>query len=142
MEPVIRKSTYEEMERMCRELPYNPTEGLRGITYGEGLAVVGYDNWTPNSVFMHCWSRATHPWFDKRYLKEIFRYPFEICGKGLVIGCTQGDNTPIIEFCRRVGFTETYRVKDGWKLGTDLVIQEMRRENCRWLEEGSSGILQ
>src|SRR5688572_9038174 len=137
MEPVIRKSTYDEMERLCRDLPYNPTAGLRGITYGDGDAVVAYDNWTHNAVFMHCWSRATKPWFDRRFLREIFRYPFEICGKGLVIGFTQGDNAPVLKFCHRVGFRETHRVRDGWKLGTDLVIQEMRRENCRWLKERS-----
>lgn len=136
---LIRASNYEEMERLCKELPYNPTSGLRGITYGDGLAVVAYDNWTHNSVFIHCWSKATSPWFDRRFLREMFRYPFEICGKGLVIGCTQGDNTPVLEFGRRVGFVEKYRVKDGWKLGTDLVIQEMRREDCRWLRSDQNG---
>jgi hypothetical protein len=133
MDTLVRKATHEELIRLCKELPYNPTSGLRGITYGEGLAVVAYDNWTHNAVHMHCWSAATRPWFDKRFLKEIFRYPFEICGKGLVIGATQGDNAPVLEFSRCLGFVETYRIKDGWKLGTDLVIQELRRENCRWL---------
>ena len=140
---LVRKSNYDELQRMCRDLPYNPTSGLRGITYGDGVAVVAYDNWTENAVFMHCWSNgSTKPWFDIRFLREIFRYPFEICNKGLVIGTTQGDNTPVLEFCRRVGFKQTYRIKDGWKLGTDLVIQEMRRENCRWLKETENGIPQ
>jgi hypothetical protein len=133
---LIRVASYADLERMCKELPYNPTSGLRGIRYGLADiadAVVAYDNWTDNAVFIHCWSSSTRPWFDVKFLTEIFRYPFEICNKGLVIGCTQGDNTPVLEFCRQVGFTETYRVKDGWKLGTDLVIQEMRREQCRWL---------
>jgi hypothetical protein len=130
---LIRRSTRDEMERMCRELPYNPTSGLRGITYGDGLAVVAYDNWTENAVFIHCWSRATRPWFDRRFLTEIFRYPFEICNKGLVIASTQGDNTPVLELSRKLGFRITYRVPDGWSLGTDLVIQEMRRDECRWL---------
>lgn len=138
---LISRAQHHDLERMCKELPYNPTSGLRGIRYGmesDAEAVVAYDNWTNNAVFMHCWSRATKPWFDERFLHEIFRYPFEICNKGLVIGLTQGDNTPVIEFSRRVGFVEKYRVKDGWSLGTDLVIQEMRREECRWLKPRSS----
>ena len=142
---LIRRAEYGDLERMCKELPYNPTSGFRGIRYGEHVvadAVVGFDNWTDNGVFIHVWSRKTHPWFDKRFLQEIFRYPFEICNKGLVIGTPQGDNTPLLEFCRLTGFKETYRIKDGWKLGTDLVIQELRRKDCRWLKERSDGILQ
>ncbi len=137
MEPITRANE-EDLIRLCKELPYNPTSGLRGIRYGRdrvARAVVAYDNWTDNAVFLHCWSSDTRPWFDRRFLQEIFRYPFEICKKGLVIGFTQGDNTPVLEFCRRIGFRETYRVRDGWKLGTDLVIQEMRRDECRWLKE-------
>ncbi len=133
---LISRATHEDLIRMCKDLPYNPTSGLRGIRYGvEDVAdaVVAYDNWTENAVFIHCWSRATPPWFDKRFLQEIFRYPFEICNKGLVIASTQGDNTPVLELSRKLGFRQTYRVPDGWSLGTDLVIQEMRRDECRWL---------
>lgn len=142
---LIRRAEYEDLERLCKELPYNPTAGLRGIRYGYDKiaeAVVAYDNWTHNSVFMHVWSRSTKPWFDHRFLCECFRYPFEICGKGLVIGCTQGDNAATIKFARHVGFKETHRIKDGWKLGTDLVIQEMRREDCRFLRGDRDGVLQ
>ncbi len=135
---LISRANEADLIRMCKDLPYNPTSGLRGIRYGLGDiadAVVAFDNWTNNAVFIHCWSRDTRPWFDARFLGEIFRYPFEICKKGLVIASTQGDNAPVLEFSRRVGFRETYRVKDGWSLGTDLVIQEMRRDECRWLKE-------
>lgn len=139
---LVRRSTRDEMERLCRELPYNPTSGLRGITYGDGLAIVAYDNWTTNAVFIHCWSRSTSAWFDRRFIREIFRYPFEICGKGLVIATTQGDNTPVLVLSRKLGFRETYRIKDGWALGTDLVIQEMRRDECRWLGGSVNGLVQ
>ncbi len=142
MEPLIKPSSENDLIRMCADLPYSPSSGFRGISYvvqSSTLAVVAYDNWTDNAVFMHCWSQATKPWFDSRYLHEIFTYPFQTCNRGLVIGLTQGDNVPIIEFCRRVGFKETYRIKDGFKLGTDLVIQEMRREDCRWLRSDLDG---
>ncbi len=135
MESVIERATREELEYLCRTLPYNPTSGLRGISHrrgGELLGVTAFDNWTENSVFLHVWSVGPKAW-NRLYLQEIFRYCFEICGKGLAIAITQGDNARTIEFCRRVGFAESHRIRDGWKLGTDLVIQEMRREECRWL---------
>lgn len=141
MESVIERATRSDLEHLCKMLPYNPTSGLRGISRWKGdslLAVAGFDNWTDNSVFLHVWSVGPRAW-SRLYLQEIFRYCFEICNKGLAIAITQGDNARTLEFCRRVGFVEAHRMKDGWKLGTDLVIQEMRREECRWLRRMDNG---
>jgi RimJ/RimL family protein N-acetyltransferase len=141
MGSIIERADRPHLELMCRLLPYNPTSGLRGIIHRKGahlLAVTGFDNWTENSVFLHVWSAGPKAW-SRLYLQEIFRYCFEICNKGLAIAITQGDNARTLEFCRRVGFVETHRIRDGWKLGTDLVIQEMRREECRWLRRMTNG---
>ena len=135
MESVIERATEQDLIWLCRQLPYNPTSGLRGVAHRRGgqlLAVVAYDNWTDNSVFMHVWSVGPRAW-TRLFLQEVFRYAFDIAGRGVAIAVTQGDNAATIEFCRRVGFKESHRIKDGWKLGTDLVIQEMRRNECRWL---------
>lgn len=139
MESIIEKANQQDLEFLCRALPYNPTSGLRGMVHrrsGERLAVSAFDNWTENSVFMHVWSVGPRAW-SRLYLQEIFRYVFDFCKKGVAIAVTQGDNAATLEFCRRVGFTESHRIKDGWKLGTDLVILEMRRNECRWIGDRS-----
>lgn len=111
------------------------TPGFKGVKLVDGdliEAMTGYDLWSPNSVQMHIWVKAGHS-LTRNFIRECFRYPFVQCGKGIVIGVTVGNNVAALELNRRIGFVVKYRVKDGWELGTDLVIQELRREECRWL---------
>lgn len=116
-------------------ISYSPTGGFKTIGQLDGddvIAAVGYDHWTPNSVQMHIW--IPHPErVTRSFIQEGFRYPFLMCGRGLVVGLTPSNNSAALHFNRRVGFKEVYRMKDAWDLGTDVVVQEMRREDCRWL---------
>jgi hypothetical protein len=101
-------------------------------------AMVGYDNWTPNLVQMHIWIKNPEVYLSREFVQEAFRYPFIQGDRALVIGVTPGDNVRALEFNRKIGFIETYRVKDGWSPGTDMVIQEMRREACRWIPRSTA----
>lgn len=117
-------------------ISYSPTLGFKAIGQldkeGPIVAAVGYDNWTPNSVQMHIW--IPHPdKVSKKFFLEGFRYPFEMCRRGLVVGLTPSNNAAALHFNKRVGFKEVYRMKDAWEVGVDVVVQEMRKEDCRWL---------
>lgn len=137
---MIIASTEEHIAEFFEATKYRPTDLFRAIslvTEEDGLqAIVGYDFWTLNAVQMHVWIKHPEAYLSKEFIQEAFAFPFN-SGRNLVIGVTPGDNTRALEFNRKIGFLETYRVKDGWSLGTDMVIQEMRRENCRWLPRGS-----
>lgn len=115
---------------------YNPTSQFKAIKLvneeGEIQAMAGYDYWTPNAVQMHIWIQHPEAYLSKEFVQEGFGYPFN-SGRNLVIGVTPGDNTRALDFNRKLGFKETHRIKDGWSLGTDMVIQEMRRDECRWI---------
>ncbi len=121
--------------QLLRAISYSPTGHFRGIVqlndYMEIVAGVGYDMWTPNSVQMHIWIPRPAE-MTRSFIQEGFRYPFEN-GKGLVIGLTPGNNAAALRFNKRVGFKEVYRMRDAWSPGVDVVVQEMRREDCRWL---------
>ncbi len=134
---IIRSATDEEISNFCQELTFKRTENFRAISCfhdGKCLGTVGYDDWTENAVTMHIciWDKRAL-WF-KDFFVEAFRFPFEIGKKGLVIGLIPSYNQTALELSRYLGFREGYRIRDGWALGTDLVIQEMRREECRFLE--------
>lgn len=134
---MISATNLRETAYFCELLKLRPTSNFRGIKLTKDdkvLAVAGYDDFTLNAVQMHIWIANPKGFWSKQFIQECFRFPFEICNLGIVIGVTPGDNTRALEFNRRVGLKETYRVKDGWSPGTDMVIQEMRREHCRWIK--------
>lgn len=125
-------------------ISYSPTVGFRAIgqtNQGQVIAAVGYDHWTPNSVQMHIWIPRPQL-VSKSFFREGFRYPFEICGRGLVVGLTPSNNAAALHFNKRVGFKEVYRMKDAWDKGVDVVLQEMRKEDCRWLRRSHELVLE
>jgi RimJ/RimL family protein N-acetyltransferase len=126
-----------DKEIFSHAVSYKPTGDFKGIKMvdpdGEYVAIIGYDCWTLNAVQMHTWIPQPKKFTSRFFIHECFRYPFEIGNLGLVVGVTPADNESALELNRRIGFRETYRMKDGWAVGVDMVIQEMRREECRWL---------
>lgn len=131
---MIRQATSLEALHICKAVKFSPSADFKALlqvdSAGDLAAIVGYDSWTINAVHMHIWIPK---WIGKEFIREAFRYTFDIAGKGLAIGGTPAHNAAALEFNRRVGFRETYRIKDGWALGTDMVIQEMQRRECRWI---------
>lgn len=95
--------------------------------------VVAYDNWTENAVQAHMAVESPIVW--RHLLEPAFDYPFRQCGKGVLLGIIPSHNSKSVEMTRSLGFRESHRVKDGWAKGDDLIVFEMRREDCRYLKE-------
>lgn len=104
---------------------------LEALDHGRIAGMVGYDFWTPAAVNMHV--ALEDPRSCLPLIKHAFRLPFEAVGKAMVLAVIVSDNVKSIEFVKRLGFRETYRVKDGWSPGVDQVLFEMRRDECRWI---------
>jgi hypothetical protein len=134
---VIRALTFEELKLVAEKIGYEPTHTVRSVaiinSQGGPLAAVLYDHWCHNSANVHIWSSGPGALFRKEFVHAIFQYPFEDCGRGVLLGITPGDAKESLALSRALGFKEVYRIKDGWKVGVDLVIKEMRKENCRYL---------
>jgi RimJ/RimL family protein N-acetyltransferase len=138
---MIRAMTESEKALMCAYLHYHPTDRLRGITKtcdGFPVILLGFDDWTANSVEMHVWVKEPKH-FTRDFLRAAFSYPFEEIGLGIVITVVACNNELALNITRKAGFKVLAIVKDGLELGTDLAIQEMRRESCRWLKRVPRG---
>jgi hypothetical protein len=114
---------------------YSPGPDFRclvSIGAGGVRGVVGFDGWTPNSVHMHV--ALDTPIAARELLRPSFAEAFAN-GRTLALGVVRAGNARILRLIRHLGFREAYRMKDGWAVGEDVVLFEMRREECRWLKE-------
>ena len=97
--------------------------------------MVGYGNWTANAVVMTI--ALDNPAALREVLKWGFRYPFEQCNRGIALAVVRGNNKRSLALCNKVGFREVYRVKDGIDIGEDMVMFQMRREDCPWIPQAA-----
>lgn len=126
-------------------VPYVPDSALprfcadtRGIVAEDekgGLkAAVFLDSWTANSCMIHVYIKE--PLVLKHgFASEVFTYIFITSGRSVVIGSTPSDNKRALKFNKHIGFNEKCILKDAYADGIDLVITEMRKEDCMWIEQ-------
>lgn len=136
---MIRAATSEEIDTICDEIGYAPSKHSKGVVIEDDEGMPGaaaiYDHWTHSAVQMHAWSKSPKYIFDPEFCREIFAYIFVQNAMMLAFAVTPCDNSPSLALAKFLGFKEVSRIRDGWKSGTDMVIQELRREDCRFLEK-------
>lgn len=136
---IIRAATQSEIEFVCGKISFSYSHDSNGVIIEDEMGGVGamamYDRWTYSAVEMHAYSSSPKYVFNPEFCYAMFEYPFVEQNKMLAFAVTPCDNTASIALARFLGFREVYRIRDGWKPGTDMVIQELRRENCRFLEQ-------
>jgi hypothetical protein len=88
-------------------------------------AVVGYNCWVEDGVFMHVAFDSAHA-LTRELLREAFIYPFIKCDKRVVYGMTPITNERAIRFNKKLGFKEVFRTQS-------FVLFQMKREECRWI---------
>lgn len=111
------------------------TPGARGIKavdiHGKIWGMVVYDCFTRNGAQVHV--ALDSPWAARCLLRMAFTYPFVECGFQVLMGLVPALHRKSLVLAKALGFRETHRVCDGWAPGVDLVLLEMRRDECRYL---------
>lgn len=133
---MIEQANQADIQHFCEVVGYKPSIDIKGLKCevdGELQGIVCYDRWTENAVQMHVWIPKPKCLSGRIFLHEIFRYPFEIANRGLAIAVTAAHNTASLKFQKFLGFEEKYRIQDGWAIGDDMIIAELKRSNCVWL---------
>ena len=114
------------------------TDDMNGISAyrdDDMVAAVGLESWSKNSVTIHL--AVEDPLvFKHRFAEEVFEYIFNECDKGVLIGVTPENNEKALKFNKHIGLREIYRIKDAYDVGIDYVVQELRKEDCRYIEHG------
>ena len=132
-------STEQEIDWIRTKLNIAKIEDTKGISAlsdsGELYGVCAMESWTEGSVHIHV--VINNPICLKKYtfVKEVCNYIFNIGGRSTIVGIVGADNKKILSFGKRLGSKEIARIKDGFKFGTDTVILELRREDCKWIDK-------
>lgn len=99
------------------------TRGITALRNGKPEAVCVMDNWSHTCCQMHIW--IGNPFVLRHGYKDIVFDFVRSGGRKKVLGITPADNSKALRFNRKIGFTEIFRVKDGYKEGVDYVVQEI-----------------
>lgn len=99
---------------------------------GTILGMVGFDGWTDNSCVASF--ALDTPIALRGLMGPAFEFVFDVAKRGLILCTVRGSNAKSLRVCKHLGFKETYRVRDAVAVGEDLVVFEMRREECRYLK--------
>jgi RimJ/RimL family protein N-acetyltransferase len=128
----------EDWPHLRERLPVKLCEDTKGIVHvsDENVidAVCVFDNWTFTAVQTHIW--MANPFVIREgFLNQIAEYAFNQCGMQMLIGLVNSDNQKALGFDKHIGFKELLVIPDGFAPGVDQHILQLRREDCRWLNE-------
>lgn len=127
---IVRAATPADFAWFNERTGYVLPANARGLAVGAPpRAMVAFDGWKPNSACAHVAIEA--PGACRQLLTEAFRYAF--AAVGVLVAMIRANNRRSIRLARHLGFTEQHRIRDGWQVGEDLLVLEMRRAECRWL---------
>ena len=96
--------------------------------------VVGYNAWIGTTVQMHVACVGEYKYTPKALLKAGFDYPFNRCGVRIIFGIVNSLNDNVLNYDIKLGFKEKMRWKGMHDDGGDLILLEMQKENCKWIE--------
>lgn len=135
---MIRPHKPEELEIFERLTNYCPSRKAKGIVNevdGKIGAMIIYDYWTYTSVQAHIYAPKFKYFVDPKYIHEIFYYPFITCDRKKIIAVTPEESKASLAVSKWLGFKEIARIKDGWCDDEDMVVKELTRDACRWLQK-------
>jgi hypothetical protein len=133
---VIRAATEQERQAIATHLGAVLTHAARGIVADSPIGIRGgvlFDNWTEGSAQVHMWSDSPIIW--RRLLPEACRYVFLQAGRRVVVGIIRESNEASRATTEHMGFTLMGRLEDGAAPGEALLFYQLRRENCRYLNQ-------
>jgi L-amino acid N-acyltransferase YncA len=138
---IVAMSTDDQWEWLYARATPTITPRSKGIVAlredGTILAAAVFDSWTRTSGQVHV--AIDNPLAIRHgFVHECMDYFFNFCDRRIMIGLTPSNNTKSLKFNKKLGFVEVFRIEDGFDEGVDYVIQELRKENCRWINERCS----
>ena len=134
-------SDWAWIKSQINPLQVEDTSGIIAINADTGAHVGAcvLDNWTYNSVQAH-FTVTSSMVLRHGFLQECVNYVFNVAGKSAVYGFVPASNTKAIKLNTHMGFTEVFRIPEGFGEGVDYIAMQMLKENCRVLPDTSEDL--
>ena len=100
------------------------------------LGVVGYNGFCGLTCQIH--TAGEGHWVSREFIRMTFDYPFRQLGMEHLFAPVAETNAKALRFDKHMGFTEFGRIKNGYELGTDLILLTMARKDCKWISVDTS----
>lgn len=98
---------------------------------GEIQAAFIFDSFTNTTCMVHI--AIKNPMVLRRgMLREAAWYLFETRARERVFSMVASNNEKSLKFSKNVGWEELYRIKDGYDVGVDYILQVMTKDACPW----------
>jgi len=108
--------------------------GLMAIDDEEKIhGMIVFDSWTPNSCQAHI--ALSSPIALRCLLNELFDYAFNQADRSIILCIIRSHNVDSSRLVRHMGFVEVARIVAAYSSVEDLLIFQLRKEKCRFIEE-------
>jgi hypothetical protein len=134
---ILRAATLPAIAWLASKVKLPITSEFKGIEAmtdnGDPIGVVVFDKWTFNSVRIHIAVAQPSRELGKVALQYAFGDGENEANKGVVLAEIPASIKGSVRMAEYFGFKQIFIIKDGWKVGDDLIIMELRRED--WLKK-------
>jgi hypothetical protein len=96
------------------------------------LGVVAFNGFWGHVCTMHTAGEGN--WVTRKLIWRAFDYPFRQLGLQAVLAPVAASNTRALKFDQKMGFKEVHRIVNGWAEDDDLIVLQLLREDCHWLD--------
>jgi hypothetical protein len=100
------------------------------------VAVAGYNAFCGRTCNMHAAVDDASK-ITREFVRAAFSYVFEELDLVAVLAWMDSTKEKPLLIDLKAGFREVYRIPGSTLQGSDLVLIQMNREDCRWLRKGS-----
>lgn len=112
---------------------------LCGARHPVVVGMVGYSDWTPNSVAMHLAFDERNKEVADMILAVCYAYPFEQNGRKIVFGLIREHNEAARRCVKRLGWTQIAKLDNAWVDGEAVIMYRYTRDEWRASQEKDDG---
>ena len=137
----LKKEHWPDIEAIMPMVYQDDTTGVVALddTTGEFLGAVVCEDWTESMCSCHILLKDPFRALRAGLHNALADYVFVQAGRIKVMGLVPANNLRAQRLNRHFGFTELFRIEDGYKVGEDYVVMEMKKENCPYWAEVKNG---